>query len=63
MVPKQKIAKNFYKNLCEDGNDEKLKEKLVSLTGPKANANFVVELMQSNSGKPYLRIFDTVFLP
>jgi len=63
VMPRSKIAKTFKKTLNEDGNSEKFKEKLELMTSSNSKASFVVELMQSNSGKPYLKVFDTVFLP
>ena len=54
---------NFSEKFGEDGKSKSFEKKLEKITKTNSKATFVVELMNSKSGKPFFKVYDTVFLP
>jgi len=62
-LPKGKGESNFYEKFCMENRDDKFENALGVMMERDVKANFVVELMASKSGKAFLKIYDTIFLP
>ena len=62
-MPKGKGESNFYEKFCMENRDDKFESSLSVMMERDVKANFVVELMASKSGKAFLKIYDTIFLP
>lgn len=63
LLPKNRQAKHFVSDFRIGDKDQSFSEKLLNIMNSNAKANFVVEMMSSNSGRAYLKIYDTIFLP
>ena len=47
----------------DSGKLTEFEGKLKTLNSPTAKVKLVVELLMTNAGKPFLKLYDTVFLP